>query len=80
MEKSSAYNFTPGWPPTTESQFIDWRATYQIPEPSYVEQIKKTKLGFCKNKIKIGQGTFGKVYKADYENPYTGEKKTVALK
>lgn len=28
----------------------------------------------------IGKGTFGQVYKADYENPFTGEKKKIALK
>lgn len=51
-----------------------------IPEEKYEDLIKKKKLEFCKNKVKIGRGTFGTVYKADYENPFTGEKKGVALK
>jgi len=30
--------------------------------------------------VKIGEGTFGKVYRADWEDPVTGEVKQVALK
>lgn len=35
------------------------KAQYQIPEPNYEEEVRKLKLKYCKNKQKIGKGTFG---------------------
>eukprot|EP00347_Sterkiella_histriomuscorum_P024188 403332004 len=58
-------------------QFLD-ADIIEFPKELFGQEQKK--LGNYDKIEKIGEGTFGQVYKGEYVNPDTGEKKLVALK
>ena len=55
-------------------------ARFILPEPDYEEECYKTRLGYCSQKQKVGEGTFGQVYKMDYNNSLTEKKAVIAMK